>query len=276
VGLGVAGDLQEFIRQAQSLESMGGLQLMVESLVKDLGFRYYALTHHVAVLPAPAGVVRLHNYPDEWVETVVRRRYFTIDPVHIVSQRSATGFHWSEFSKFISLTGPQQVMQAEAKRAGIADGFTVPVNVPGEYTGSISYAVESGANFPHASLPVANFLGPIAFEAARRISGGASRQPDQAEVHLTTRQLDCVTLVAHGKSDVDIAAILGLSPATVRFHVDSARDRMQVATRTQLVVRALFGNLLTFADVLQAGAGAGLNSPAEPEAGEHPPLKLAR
>jgi LuxR family quorum-sensing system transcriptional regulator CciR len=273
VGLGVVSDLQEFIRQTQALDSMRGLQLLVESLAKELGFRYYALAHHVAVLPTPAGVVRLHNYPDAWVETVVRRKYFTIDPVHIVAQRSATGFHWSEFSRFITLTESQTAMQAEARRAGLANGFTVPVNVPGEYTGSISYAVEDGADFPHASLPVANFLGPIAFEAARRISGGPSRQRGQPEVHLTTRQLDCLVLVAHGKSDVDIAAILGVSPATVRFHVDSAREKLQVATRTQLVVRALFGNLLTFADVLQSG-GAALNAPAEPES--QTPLKVAR
>lgn len=276
MGLDVLGDLQEFVRQAQALDCMHDLRAVMESLVRDLGFDYYALAHHVAVLPAPAGIVRLHNYPDAWVETVVKRKYFAIDPVHIVSQRSATGFHWSEFSKFISLTETQDAMQAEAKRAGIANGFTVPINVPGEYTGSVSYAVKNGAAFPYESLPVANFLGPIAFEAAWRISGNPSGRLAQPEPRLTTRQLDCLTLVAHGKSDVDIGTILGLSPATVRFHIDGARARLHVATRTQLVVRALFGNLLTFADVLHADADSTLNSPAEPEANKPHPLKVAR
>jgi ATP/maltotriose-dependent transcriptional regulator MalT len=49
---------------------------------------------------------------------------------------------------------------------------------------------------------------------------------------------------------VDIAAILGLSPATVRFHVDNARERLKVATRTQPVVGALYASQLTFADIL--------------------------
>src|SRR3984957_18996928 len=206
VGLGSFSNLQDFVQQAQSLASTKDLHLLMESLIKELGFAHFALAHHVAILVPPSGIVRLHNYPDEWVETVVRRKYFAIDPVHIVSQRTAAGFHWSDFAKFIPLSESQLQMQSEAKRAGLAAGFTVPINVPGEYTASVSYTAKSGVEFPHASLPTANFLGPIAFEAARRIAGGPSRyamkQPAQAQ--LTTRQLDCLALVAHGKSDVDI------------------------------------------------------------------------
>jgi len=256
VGLGSFSDLQDFVQQAQSLASAKDLHSLMESLIKELGFAHFALAHHVAILVPPSGIVRLHNYPDEWVETVVRRKYFAIDPVHIVSQRTAAGFHWSDFARFIPLSEPQSQMQSEARRAGLGNGFTVPINVPGEYTASVSYAAKNGVKFPHDSLPIANFLGPIAFEAARRIVGGLSRSPmkQPVQAQLTTRQLDCIALVAHGKSDVDIGTILDISPATVKFHVDSARERFDVSSRTQLVVRALFSNQLTFADILSTSS----------------------
>jgi LuxR family quorum-sensing system transcriptional regulator CciR len=266
------GDLQEFIRQANTLVTLGELRNLMDSLIRELGFQYFALTHHVAMVNTPAGVVRLHNYPDTWVEAIIQRKYFAIDPVHIVAQRSATGFHWSEFQKFMKLTDDQQDMQSEAKRAGIHQGFTIPVNVPGEYTGSVSYAIKDGIKFPHASLPYASFLGPIAFEAARRIVGGQSRFAIEEGVQLTPRQLDCLSLVALGKSDVDIGQILSLSPATVRFHVDAARERLNTSSRHQAVIRALFGSHLTFADLLNR---PDFRTSAPEMPGTHP-LQVAR
>ena len=67
---------------------------------------------------------------------------------------------------------------------------------------------------------------------------------------LTPRQRDCVVLVARGKSDRQIAAILGISNQTVHKHVESAKRRYAVATRIELVVRALFVSQLSLAEIV--------------------------
>jgi LuxR family transcriptional regulator, quorum-sensing system regulator CciR len=67
---------------------------------------------------------------------------------------------------------------------------------------------------------------------------------------LTPRQRDCVVLVARGKSDRQIAAILGISNQTVHKHVESAKQRYAVATRTELVVRALFMSQVSLAEIM--------------------------
>ncbi len=56
--------------------------------------------------------------------------------------------------------------------------------------------------------------------------------------------------MAQGKSDWDVARILGLSPDTVHDHVEAAKRKYGVATRTQLVVRALFDSKIAFTDVV--------------------------
>ncbi|WP_363212617.1 hypothetical protein [Phenylobacterium sp.] len=43
---------------------------------------------------------------------------------------------------------------------------------------------------------------------------------------------------------------MGISHETVHQHIESAKQRYQVSTRTQLVVRALFDSQITFADVI--------------------------
>ena len=54
---------------------------------------------------------------------------------------------------------------------------------------------------------------------------------------LTARERDCLAYVADGKRDREVAVILGVSEATVRFHVDNARRKLGVASRAEAVAR---------------------------------------
>ena len=60
-------------------------------------------------------------------------------------------------------------------------------------------------------------------------------------MHLTSREREALTWVAEGKSDWEIAVILGLSETTVRFHVDNARKKLGAVNRAQAVARLVAG-----------------------------------
>lgn len=62
------------------------------------------------------------------------------------------------------------------------------------------------------------------------------------DARLTVRERDALSWVAQGKSDWEIAAILGLSETTVRFHVDNARKKLGAVNRAQAVARLMAGN----------------------------------
>lgn len=59
-----------------------------------------------------------------------------------------------------------------------------------------------------------------------------------AGVRLTPRQLECLQWAGEGKSSVDIASILAISPATVDGHIAEACGRLGVRTRIQAIVEA--------------------------------------
>jgi LuxR family quorum-sensing system transcriptional regulator CciR len=247
-------DVQSFVHQANRVTEMKELQTLLEAAAKELGFDYFALVHHVNIYATKGDVVFLFNYPSTWADLIDRKGYFTDDPVHVACEKSAAPFTWAEVPRLIALTPRQQEMLDAAKLAGIGSGFTVPIHVPGEYTGSCTFSTRLGREIPEDVLPAAHYIGSFAFEAGRRLvqrvqtSRGERNLPPQPK--LTRRQLDCVVLAGRGKSDNDVAQILGISGQTVHQHMEDAKRKYEVATRMQLIVRALFDSQLAFADLV--------------------------
>ncbi len=72
-----------------------------------------------------------------------------------------------------------------------------------------------------------------------------------ARFQLTPREGEVLQWVAAGKTDWEIAQILGISHETVIQHLKHARERYGVQKRALLAVRALFDGLISFSDVLR-------------------------
>jgi LuxR family quorum-sensing system transcriptional regulator CciR len=247
-------DVEEFVRASKRVTQMPELGSLLSGAVESFGFDHVALVHHVNLSDPDAGSLQFVNYPDGWRALMRARGYLGDDPVLAACERSAAAFLWSDLPKIIALSQRQSEILRLAETCGLGEGFTVPVNVPGEFMGSCSFAMRVGRDVRRDLLPAAQYIGCFAFEAARRIRTAeeAHAQDSLSRPKLTGRQFDCVVLAAQGKSDWHIAQLLGISPETVHQHIETAKRRYEVASRTQLVVRALFDSQITFADVLKS------------------------
>lgn len=239
--------VERFVRDVRQLRTEAELAEALEDIVSDLGFRYFALTHHVDVRTSSAAI-RIHNYPEGWVEWFDQQALSGSDPVHRASNVTSVGFAWSSLPEMIVLTAQDREILELALRQGIGDGFTVPAHVPGEAHGSCSFACGPGDPLMHDHLPLVQLVGAFAFEAARSMR---RRRFAKAPIGLTDRQRECVIWAARGKSDWEIAKILGLSRETVIEHLRHARERYGVGRRTLLAVHALFDGTIGFLDVLR-------------------------
>jgi DNA-binding CsgD family transcriptional regulator len=56
---------------------------------------------------------------------------------------------------------------------------------------------------------------------------------------LTRRELECLAWVSRGKTDQEIAGIVGVAPRTVRFHIDNAKTKLNVGSRVQAIAKLL-------------------------------------
>lgn len=224
---------------------------MLAEVVGELGFTFFALTHHIDVRRAPQPAIRLHNYPEEWVRYYDDNSLGVSDPVHRASHVTSVGFAWSKIPSMISLTPRDLEILGRGGAQGIGDGFTIPANVPGETYGSCSFANPAGKPLRPSDLPLAQLVGAFAFEAARRLWRIRSAGTGVAVPKLTDRQRECILWMARGKSDWEISRILGVQHETVVRHIKQARDRYGVAKRTMLAVHALFDGSITFTDILK-------------------------
>ncbi len=64
------------------------------------------------------------------------------------------------------------------------------------------------------------------------------------DIHLTDREKEALLWAAQGKTSEDTADILGISRQTVETHIKSCLSKLDVANRTQAVVRAMFLGLI--------------------------------
>lgn len=239
------------IRVVETAGSVDDLSAAMTAITTRLGFRYFALTHHVDVISASGSAIRLHNYPSRWADYYDARGLAVSDPVHRASHVTSIGFRWSDMPDMIPLTADDRRMLALGRAEGIGDGFTVPANVPGEARGSCSFANDAGDPVPEAMLPAAQLAGAFAFEGARRLWTPRGHLAGGPHPVLTDRQRDCVLWAARGKGDWEISRILGVSKETVARHIKDACERYGVNKRTLLAIRTLFDGTLTFTDIFE-------------------------
>lgn len=80
-------------------------------------------------------------------------------------------------------------------------------------------------------------FGPAVAERLMQYFGGGrpagKSGPAQLFPELTDREYEILTLIAQRKSNADIAALLVLSPKTVRNHVSNILSKLQVADRAE-------------------------------------------
>ena len=248
--MGKFRDIQEFVRLSRDCRDLDALRNLIEDTARTFGFRYFLISHHINVLGP--NVVQLSNYPEDWSNTMRKKSQFAADPVVRACQKTAVPFLWSELGRIIPLSTAQKDILKGASSAGFGEGFSVPIHIPGECTGSGSFAVASGKALDEATVPSVNYVASFAFEAARRLLLRTNKLNFDVDSvpGLTERQLDCIVLMAQGKSDWDAGRILGISQRTVQEHLDIARRRYGVGSRAQLIVRALFDNQIGFQEII--------------------------
>lgn len=241
--------VQDFVTAATTTRTMADLQILIETAVRDLGFDYFAIVHHVLFGRPEDEHVRLTNYPLEWIGFLREMAKLT-DPVVRAAERMSSGFKWDQLDSLLNVTAAEADYMRSAARHGICQGYTVPNHVPGETFGSCSFSVGDRKDFPDASISAAQALGSFAFEAARKLVRQRPGEIYLQPAPLSERQRECLLFVARGKSDSVIADLLAIRPKTVNEHIEAAKRRYSVATRSQLLVRALFRSEICFSEVI--------------------------
>ena len=129
------------------------------------------------------------------------------------------------------------------RRVGLSHALALPLRMNGREL--VSFVLNrDGTDFGDRELALLDCLRrPLArlfdrVDAAER-PNVAFDETRLARLGLTRREGDVMQWVAAGKTDKEVAALLGLSPRTVHKHLQNIYAKLGVETRTAAVMRAL-------------------------------------
>lgn len=199
---------------------------------------------------APDGptYAELFGWGEDFREDWERNRLNLISPIANVCRYSTRPFAWR--AKDVPAMAPMagdtrgKLWHLTPERQ-IAGGITVPVHLPLGRVGSLGWVARTEERpfedilEEHATslrLAALLFLDVVTLHGADTLAGVAAAGP--GETSLSEREVECLSWVALGKTDAEIATILGRSVPTVRFHLENAMKKLNVHNRTQAAALA--------------------------------------
>jgi DNA-binding CsgD family transcriptional regulator len=229
-------DFEEVHKACEAAETTAELSAVLDAAVRQFGFPWYALVDDGDLGKHRPGCLMVTNYPSSWVDEVISARLYRNDPVHAASIRSPTGLCWERIPEVIAPTRTQLSVLERGRAHGLTTGYTVPFRIPGERGAFFSVAGPKDRPFTYSEAIAAQLIGGMAFQKGRALVKGRAVKAHGAP--LSPRQIDCLRLIAAGKTEWEMGKILGLSPSTIHEYVEGARRRYGVKTRSQLVLAA--------------------------------------
>jgi DNA-binding CsgD family transcriptional regulator len=122
-----------------------------------------------------------------------------------------------------------------------ASAIVVPVHLPFGQVGAAILTGKDGGD-TDLSVPFARVIEALAAPIERFVRGYVMVTRDERylpdDCLLTSREIECLNWIAHGKTDFEIGIILGCSHAGVRYHVTRACTKLGAVNRAQSVFRA--------------------------------------
>lgn len=179
------------------------------------------------------------SYPISWITEYSIENYSEIDPVIQSCSVSLSLFHFSEEG---DKTAPETRFLERAIFHGIGNYFIgVPIAVSASHRAilTFSFRIESSAFL--SELRSANAALRLREESHNLYHALEKYVPVRGFTKkiLTARERECVFWISKGKTDAEIAQILGIARWTVVSHVGSAKAKLGAANRASAVLAAL-------------------------------------
>lgn len=173
---------------------------------------------HVFYRAAPPSFMPVYEEP--W--------FYRFNPLPVQARQRSAPFKWSE----IDWNGVGALWVRNTMHdCGCPDGIIVPCHGPGNYLGIISIAFDNLNEISPNERSAIEIAGAVLHN---RMVG--FQQPLAATAaSLTSRERDCLLFVSDGRSDREIAKLLGISATTVATHIVKARRKLGAKTRAQAV-----------------------------------------
>jgi DNA-binding CsgD family transcriptional regulator len=241
--------IESFIEKTNLAKSSQDVSALFGDALRSFGydrFCYSLITAHPSLgLDAGHGVAE--NYPDDWMSYYKANGYERIDPVPRYGYMTSNPFTWASVTQARELRREEKRVMDEARSAGLLEGLAIPLcGHNGELAG-VGMASSTGGVRPDVNLlgklRALSYQFHLAYTELMRKDDRATPN-NLGQVHLSAREKEILLWAAEGKSDAVIAEIIGVSHATIRFHMNNIFKKLQANERTLATVKAIRHGLI--------------------------------
>ena len=232
---------EEYVERSREVRDVAGLKALFQSYLLLEGYENHIMT---SIGPRKVGNVAWFEFPRGYPETYLAEDWAAIDPVLAHSFRSRRAFLWEEVAAKPTLGKQQRDFLEECRAFGVHSGAVFPLFGPANRCDVISISRRNRAAVDGSRLP--HILAVCTQTWWRYVDlTEPSCNPAVKETPLTARETEVLEWVKHGKTNPEIAEIMGLSAKTIEFHVANALNKLRATNRITAVVIALQKGLLS-------------------------------
>lgn len=158
-----------------------------------------------------------------------------LDSVVALARRASEAFAWN--ARDLCVDHPDTADQDQAR---LRHGITAPAQAPRGGLCLLTFAASREDLDPRGILPhVGAMLTVFCASIASWLEASDAPSADAVKVRLSTRERECLSWTARGKTSWEIARIIGRSEDTVNFHLKRAFGKLNAANKCHAVAIAL-------------------------------------
>lgn len=231
----------DFIAAAETAPTMERLQEILGKTLLEFGVTQYSLVA-AATRPdnkarRPIGLSRACE--PAWSECYLDGKYYNSDPVVHAAISQSAPFSWIDLAPHLKAPSAKQMIEEGRDLMKVDGCLVIPTHDAQGFAGFISM-FHAGRAPDEAMSKALKLIAIYAVEKAKELHGvTADGAAWDVSCPLTNRQREVLAFSAIGKTDWEIAKILGVSAKTANFHLERAKAKLEVATRAQAIAIAV-------------------------------------
>lgn len=234
--------LVHFIALIDELRGYDETTAEFERLMMLYGFDYYGVVQTPKPAENPMNLMLAGRWPSGWPETYIRKRYLQVDPTVRYLGHAQGGFRWRDTLGAFRASPHRKRMErmmVDARKNGLEDGYIFPVHGRRGLLGNLSFGgrpvelhpAEMGLFDSIAKRLFWKLLHAVRPQEAVRLAA-------EANVPLTPREMEALSLLADGMTSNEIGRVLGISRHTVDWYMNGIQEKLGAKNRHHVVALA--------------------------------------
>lgn len=236
-----------------AIEEVPTVQILtaeVERLLGVFGFKYYCIFHQPKPIENAAELIVAANWPQEWVERYVAKKYIVTDPTIRFLLRANRSFSWEQAVRAYA-DNPHhrrmKAMMADGKAHGLISGYIFPVFSRNGLIGATTIGGPQEIELSPAEIALLETAFRNTYLKYLEFMGDthADSVGPGSEISITHREIQALNNLAEGRTSPEIASILEVSSNTVDWYVNSLQTKLKARNRNHAVAIAFRQGLIS-------------------------------